>query len=99
MITRISRRRTRQLRRMSPFARIKLRVSRRYGVSGNPENGMERRHRIETAVEPKHVFVEIGLQVFWFNTTVVRPLDPSFQVTENEVDHRQMRLCFVWVAA
>jgi hypothetical protein len=49
--------------RMFPLARIELGVGRRYRPGGQPEHGVERRHRVKAAVEPKHVFVQIGLQV------------------------------------
>jgi hypothetical protein len=68
-------------------------------VGGNPENGVKRRHRVEPTIETEHVFVEIGLQVFGLNTTMMRSPDPNFQVAENEMDHRQMRLGLVGVAA
>lgn len=48
---------------MLPFARIEMGVGRRYRPGGQPEYGVERRHRIEAAIEPEHVFVQIGLQV------------------------------------
>jgi hypothetical protein len=41
--------------------RVKLRVSRRNGMSGDPQNGVKRRHRIEAAIEPEHIFVQVGL--------------------------------------
>jgi hypothetical protein len=84
---------------MSPFPRIKLRVSRRNRVDGDPENGVKRRHRIEPTIETEHVFIEVGLKVLGLDTTMMRSLDPSFQVTENKVDHGQVRLSFVGVAA
>jgi hypothetical protein len=37
--------------------------------------------------------------MFWLDTAMMRSLDPSFQVAENEMDHGQMRLSFVGVAA
>lgn len=60
---------------------------------------MKRRHRIKPAIEPKHVFVEVGLQVFGFDTAVMRSPYPSFQIAEDEMDHGQVRLSLVWVAA
>jgi hypothetical protein len=82
---------------MSPLSRIKLRVSRGKGVGGNPENRVKSSHRIEPTIEPKHVLVEVGLQMFWLDTAMMRPLDPSFQVAENEMDDGQVRLSFVGV--
>ena len=89
----------RHLRRMCPFPRIKLRVSRRDGVGSDPQNRVKRRHRIEAAIEPEHIFVEVGLQVLRFDTAMMCSLDPGFQVAENEMDHGQMRFGFVGVAA
>ena len=84
---------------MSPFTRIKLRVSRRNRVGGEPQNGVKCRHRVEPTIEAEHVFVEIGLQMLGLDTTMMRPPDPSFQVAENEMDHGQMRFGLVGVAA
>ena len=68
-------------------------------MSGNSQNGVKRCHRIKTAIEPEHILIEVGLQVLWLNTTMMRPSDPSFQIAENEMDHGQVRLRFVRVAA
>jgi hypothetical protein len=87
------------LRSVHPLPRIKLRVSRRHGVGRNPENGVKRRHRVEPTIEPEHVFVEVGLKMLGLDTAMVRSLDPSFEVAENEVDHGQVRLSFVGIAA
>jgi hypothetical protein len=57
------------------------------------------RHRIKPAIEPEHVFVEVGLEMLGLDTAMMRPLDPSFQIAENEMDHRQVRLSFVGIAA
>ena len=37
--------------------------------------------------------------MLWFDTAMMRSLYPSFQVAENEMDHGQVRLGLVWVAA
>src|SRR5271170_5527442 len=87
------------LRRMFPFARIKLSISRRYGTGGNPQNRMKRSHRIKAAVEPENVFVEVRLQMLWLDTAMMRSSKPSFQVAENEMDHRQVGLGLVRVAS
>jgi hypothetical protein len=87
------------LRRVSPFARVKLRVSRRNRASSNPENGVKRGHRIEPAIEPENKFVEIGLQMLWLDTAMMSTLKPSFQITENEMDHGQVRLGLVGISA
>ena len=39
------------------------------------------------------------MQVFRLDTAMMRSLDPSFQIAENEMDHGQVRLGFVGVAA
>jgi hypothetical protein len=65
----------------------------------DPQNGMNRRHRIEATIEAEHVFVEVGLQVLWLDTTMMRALDPSLQIAEDEVNHWQMRFGLVWIAA
>jgi hypothetical protein len=96
MIMRIS---LRPLCRVRPLPRIKLRVSRRNGAGRNPENGVKRRHRIKPTIETEHVFVEVCLQVFGLDTAMMRAFDPCFQVAENEMDHRQVRLSFVGVSA
>lgn len=84
---------------MFPLPRIKLRVRRRNGASGDSKNGMKRRHRIEPTVEPKCEFVEIGLQMFWFDTAMMCSLDPCLQIAEDEVDHRQVRFRLVEIAS
>jgi hypothetical protein len=68
-------------------------------VDGDPKNGVKRRHRIEPTIEPEHVFVEIGLKMLGLYTAMMRSLNPSLQIAENEMDHGQMRLGFVGVAA
>src|SRR5208337_2709488 len=84
---------------MRPLPRVKLRISRWNNPRRNPQNGVECSHRIEPAIKPKHVFIEVGLQMLWFNTAMMRSLDPGFQIAENKVDHRQMGFCLVWIAA
>jgi hypothetical protein len=68
-------------------------------VGGNPENRVKRRHRIEPTIEPKHILVEVCLKVLRFDTAMMRAFDPGFQVAENKMDHGQVRLSFVGVAA
>jgi hypothetical protein len=84
---------------MDPPPGIKLSISWRNDPRGNPQNGVERGHRIEATIKTKYVLVEIGLQMLWFDTAMMRSLDPGFQIAENEVDHRQMRFRLVWIAA
>jgi len=88
----------RPLRRVLPLPRVKLRVSRWERAGGDPENGMECGHRIEPTIEAKHVLIEVGLQMFWLDAPMVGSLDPCLQVAEDEMDHRQVRLCLVWIA-
>jgi hypothetical protein len=68
-------------------------------VGCNPENGVKRRHWVEPTIETEHVFIEIGLQVFGLDPAMMRPLDPSFQIAENEMDHGQVRFGLVRVTA
>jgi len=82
-----------------PLPRVKLRVSRWDRASSNPQNRVKSRHRIKAAIESEHVFVEVSLQMFWLDAAVMRSLDPSFQIAENEMDHGQMRLGLVGIAA
>ena len=88
----------RLLSRVRPSPGIKLRISWRNDPRRNPQNGVECSHRIEATIKTKHVLVEIGLQMLWFNAAMMRSLDPGFQVAENEVDHRQMCFCLLWIA-
>jgi len=37
--------------------------------------------------------------MFWLNSAMMRTFNPGFQVAENEMDHRQMRFCFVRITA
>src|SRR5580658_7880896 len=86
------------LRRVRPLARIKLRVSRRSRMGGNPQNRMKRGHRIESAIEPKNKFVEVCLQMLWFYTPMMSTIQPSLQIAENKMDHRQVCLSLVGIA-
>ena len=36
--------------------------------------------------------------MFWLDTAMMSSLNPSFQITENKMDHWQVRLGFVGVA-
>jgi hypothetical protein len=85
-------------RRMHPLPRVKLRVSRRQRARSESQNRVERRHRVEPPVEAKHVFVQIRLQVVGRDTTVVSTKNPSFQIGENKVNHRQVKFGFVRIA-
>jgi hypothetical protein len=58
---------------------------------------MECGHRIEPAIEPENIFIEIGLQMLWLDAAMMSALKPSLQVAENKVDHGQVRLSFIGV--
>ena len=60
---------------------------------------MKRSHRIESAIEPEHVFIEVGLQMLRLDAAMVSSFDPGLQIAENKVDHWQMRLGLIRVAA
>src|ERR1017187_4962307 len=53
------------------------------------EDRVECRHWVETPVEPEHKFVEVSLQVLMTNS-VMRAEQPSLQIREGDVDHRQV---------
>jgi hypothetical protein len=89
----------RPLCRVCPFPGVKLRISRRNGAGGDPEHGMKRGHRVKPTIEAEHVFIEVRLQMFWLDTPMMCPLDPGLQVAEDEMDHGQVRLCLVGIAA
>ena len=72
----------RPLCRVNPFPGVKLRIGWRNGPRRNPQNGVEGIHRIETAVETKHEFIEVGLQMTRFDPAVVSAIDPCFQIGE-----------------
>src|SRR2546430_4772798 len=75
------------LRHMLPLSGVKLRVSWGDGTHSDPKNGVERGHRIEPTIKPGHVFIEVGLQMFWLDTAMMRALDPSLHIAEDEMDH------------
>ena len=77
---------------MSPFPGVKLRVGRRNGPRRNPQNGVERVHRIETAIKTKYKLVEVGLQMMRFDPAVMGAIDPRLQIGEDKMDHRQVLL-------
>ena len=87
------------LRCMFPLSGVKLLVSRWNTASGDPENGMKRSHRVEPTVETEHIFVEIGLEMFWFDTAMMRSFDPRLHIAEDEMDHGKVRFCLVGVAS
>ena len=84
---------------MHPLPRVKLRVSWRHRARGEAQNGVERGHRVEPSVEAKHVLVQVRLQVVGLDTAVVSTKNPSLQIGEDKVDHRQVRFSFVRIAS
>src|SRR5579859_5739139 len=84
--------------RMPPLARVELRVGRRNDAGGDPQDGIERVHRIEAPVEAEDVLVQVGLEVLRFDTAVMRAVEPGLQVAEDEVDHRQVLFGVLGVA-
>ncbi len=84
---------------MFPLTGIKLRISRRNNVRGNSKDRVKRCHRIKTTVEAEHILVEVSLQMLRLNAPVVRSFDPSLHIAEDEMDHGQVRLCLVGIAA
>jgi hypothetical protein len=55
-------------------------------------------HRVKPTIKAEHVFIEIGLQMFRLDTAMVRSLNPSLHVAEDEVDHGQVCLCLFRIA-
>ena len=67
-------------------------------MGSNPKNRVERRHRVEPAVESVLVFVEVGLQVVVGDGSVVRAHDPRLQIRDDQMHHWQMGVGLFWVA-
>ena len=82
---------------MYPFPGIKLRVSRRNGPRRNPQNGVERIHRIKAAIEAKYKLIEVRLQMTRFYPAVVSAIDPCLQIGEDKMDHWQVLFRLLWV--
>ena len=55
--------------------------------------------RVEPPVEPEHVFVEIRLQMVLPDAAVMCAENPRFQVGKDKVNHWQMPLRLLWIAA
>ena len=67
-------------------------------MRGKPQDRVERRVRVEPAVEPENIFVEIRLQMLFSDAAVVGAENPRFQVGKDKVDHGQMPLRLLWIA-
>jgi hypothetical protein len=74
-----------------PTAAIKLGIGRADGFRTDAQHRAEGVERVETAVKPERVFVQIGLQVLGADA-VVTALQPGFQVAENQMDDGQIVL-------
>lgn len=68
-------------------------------MGGQPQNGIERRHRIESSVEPEDVFVEIRLQVVLGDGPMMRAENPRLQIGEDQMDHGQVGVHLVGIAS
>ena len=73
-----------------PLAAIEAVIGRAFAVGANAQQRAERIERVEAAIEPEGKFVEVGLQMLRLNAPVVRALQPSLKVAENQVDDRQV---------
>lgn len=67
-------------------------------MSSDVKNRVERRHRVEPAVEPALEFVEVRLQVVMGDGSVMGAHDPRLQIGDNQMHHWQVRVCLVGVA-
>lgn len=83
---------------MDPFAAVEPIVGGRQGVRREPQDGTERRHRVEPPIESEDVLVEICLQVLLADA-MVRSKQPSLDVGEYDVNHRHAGFGHLGVAA
>jgi hypothetical protein len=88
----------RRLSRVYPLPGIKLRIGRGNGPRRDPQNRVEGIHWIEAAVETKHEFIEVSLQMTRFDPSMVSAVNPCLQIGENKMDHRQVLFRLLWVA-
>ena len=75
---------------MLPLSTIQTFVCRGHRMGRQPQDAVEGGHGVEAPIEPECVLVQVSLQVLLADVPVVSPQDPSLQVAEDEVDHRQM---------
>lgn len=83
---------------MLPFSAVKLGVGRGRALATDPEQGPEGVERVETAIEAKRKFVQVGLKVLRTDA-VVTAAKPGFQVAEYQVDDGQVFLGNLGIAA
>ena len=74
-----------------PTARIEAVIGRRDGVATYSEQRAECIERIEAAVEPKRILVEIRLKMLRADPMVTTQ-EPAFQVRKHQMDDRQVIL-------
>ena len=67
-------------RRVFPIAAVKVGISRALAVGADAEQRTEGVERVEAPVKAERKFVEVSLQVLRLYATVMRPLQPCFQV-------------------
>ena len=83
--------------RVYPLAAVQCVIGRGYGVRRESQDGVKCRHRVEAAIEPEDILVEVGLQMLLADS-VVRAKQPCFEVGEDDVDHGQVNVSHLRVA-
>lgn len=74
---------------------VKGPVGQRFHSGGNLQHTIESYHWPESSVKSEHKLVEIPLQVCWASF-VVCSQKPRVQVSEHNVDHREMLITSDW---
>src|SRR5579862_406189 len=77
-------------RPMLPLAAVEPVIGRGFAVCADAQEAAEGVERIEAAVKAKRELVEVGLQVLRLDAAVMRALQPSFEIAENQVDDGQV---------
>ena|SRR5580692_11156437 len=75
---------------MLPLAAAKSLVDRGFAIRAYTEQRAESAERVEAAVKAERKLVQKDLQMLEIDAPMVGPLQPSFQVAENQVDDRQI---------
>jgi hypothetical protein len=82
---------------MIPFPVVKAAILGAGYSHADTQYGSESRHRVKATVEPEYEFIQIGWQVLLANA-MVSSHQPSLQIREGDVDHREMGIGFLAIA-
>ena len=82
---------------MCPRTFVQPRIGWRYRVHSNPQHAVKRDHWPEATVESKNILIEVCLQVLR-RYAMVRPEQPSIEVPERNMDHREVFVGFYMVS-